>query len=189
MTHYLSRRLSRLLALPLVAGSLGACMQTTDAAGLMQGIAQNAAQFQALAGGQVPSTQLSGAGNAAAGSAAGPVRSGPIAQPHPDAHHLTWDTKFTATGLADRKLVGHEFRFYCPPAPSRLVPRRLIGTDSYAFHSVVCRVAVHAGRINLNGGNITVKMNPGNIRLTGSTRNGFTTKDGPSGIRSLTFVN
>ncbi len=115
-------------------------------------------------------------------------RAATLEHPHPDAHHLTWDTKFTATGLADRKLIGHHFRFYCPPAPQRLTPRALFGTDRYAFHSVVCRVAVHAGEITLSGGNVTVRMEDGNMRLTGSTRNGMTTKTGSSGIRTLVFV-
>ncbi len=109
--------------------------------------------------------------------------------PHPDAHHVDWDTKFTSTGLANRKLLGHHFKFYCPPAPSRLTPRHFKGTDRYAFHTLICRAGVHAGRISLDGGNVTLRMEDGNMKLTGSTRNGFTTKSGYSGVRTLVFVN
>ncbi|MEM9148738.1 MAG: LCCL domain-containing protein [Pseudomonadota bacterium] len=131
------------------------------------------------------------AGTGGAGDSAGThaPRNGQPQTPHPDAHHLTWDTKFTSTGLADRKLVGHHFRFYCPPAPSKLVPRRMTGTDVYAFHTVVCRAAVHDGRITLSGGNVTVRMEDGNKRLVGSTQNGFVTHSGPSGIRTIRFLN
>ncbi|MEM6943146.1 MAG: LCCL domain-containing protein [Pseudomonadota bacterium] len=117
-----------------------------------------------------------------------PSRGGPLQHPAPNAHHLDWDTKFTSTGLADRKLIGHVFPFYCPPAPARLTPRHLTGSDRYAFHIVVCRAGVHAGRITLDGGNLKVRMEDGNVRLTGSTRNGITTHDGPSGIRTVVFV-
>lgn len=127
-------------------------------------------------------------GSATPLSTQAPAR-GPVQAPDPRAHHLTWDTKFTATGLASRKLIGHDFLFYCPPAPSRLVPRRVTGTDRYAFHTVVCRAAVHAGRINMSGGNVTVRMLEGNMKLVGSTRNGIETKSGYSGIRTLVFVN
>ncbi|WP_109354134.1 LCCL domain-containing protein [Sphingorhabdus sp. EL138] len=109
--------------------------------------------------------------------------------PASDAHHVDWDTKFTATGLADRHKTGHSFKFYCPPAPDRLTPRRFSGIDRYAFHTLICRAAVHAGKIDFGGGNVTLRMEAGSVKLKGSTRNGITTKPGSSGIRTLVFVN
>ena len=53
---------------------------------------------------------------------------------------------------------------------------------------MICRAAVHAGKITTDGGLVTVQMDSGNKRLVGSIRNGIETKDGPSGIRALTFV-
>ncbi len=101
---------------------------------------------------------------------------------------LKWDTKFTATGLANRKLVGQQFTFNCPRAPEDMRPRRLVGTDSYAFHSMVCRAAVHAGSITTEGGLVTVRMDPGKRKLVGSIRNGVESSDGSGGHTTLSFV-
>ena len=102
--------------------------------------------------------------------------------------NIKWDTKFTRTGLAHRHLVGQTFTFNCPKAPGNMRSRRVVGTDVYAFDSMICRAAVHAGRITTDGGQVTLRMEPGSIKLTGSIRNGIETSDGSSGIRSLAFV-
>ena len=99
-----------------------------------------------------------------------------------------WDTKFTATGFANRDLVGQRFTFNCPTAPSNFRPRLIYGTDSYAFHSRVCQAAVHAGKITKDGGMVTVQLDPGVANLVGSIRNGIETKDGQSSDRSISFV-
>ena len=101
---------------------------------------------------------------------------------------LKWDTKFTATGLANRKLVGQRFAFLCPAAPDGLRPRRIVGTDRYEFHTRVCVAAVHAGKITMEGGAVVVQLNEGVPRLKGSIRNGVESHDGPGGSRTLTFV-
>lgn len=101
---------------------------------------------------------------------------------------LEWDTKFTATGFANRDLVGQRFTFNCPAAPSDFRPRLIYGTDSYAFHSIVCQAAVHAGKITTEGGIVTVQLDPGVTNLVGSIRNGIETKDGQSPDRSISFV-
>lgn len=101
---------------------------------------------------------------------------------------LKWDTKFTATGFAHKRLTGQRFTFACPAAPANLRPRRVVGTDAYAFHSMVCRAAVHAGRISMDGGIVSVQLDPGKDRLVGSIRNGIESKDGPGGHQTLSFV-
>ena len=101
---------------------------------------------------------------------------------------LKWSTKFTATGLANKDLVGQRFAFNCPGAPGNLRPRRISGTDSYAFNSVVCVAAVHAGKITMDGGVVTVQMDPGMPKLVGSIRNGIESKDGPGGHTTISFV-
>lgn len=116
-----------------------------------------------------------------------------LAETHAQVHSsyipaIDWDTKFTRTGFAHKQLVGQRFTFNCPAAPSDLRSRRVIGTDSYAFSSMICRAAVHAGSITTDGGIVTLQMEPGNTKLVGSIRNGIETQDGASGIRSITFV-
>ena len=103
---------------------------------------------------------------------------------------IKWDTKFTATGFANRNLVGQRFTFRCPAAPSDMRPRIIYGTDSYDFPSMVCRAAVHAGKITTDGGIVTVQMDPGVKKLVGSIRNGIETKDkgASSSGRSISFV-
>ena len=102
---------------------------------------------------------------------------------------IKWDTKFTATGYAHRKLIGQRFTFNCPAAPSNMRPRRIVGTDLYAFHSMVCRAAVHAGKITKAGGLVSVQINPGSkAKLVGSIRNGVESKTGAGGVRTISFV-
>ena len=101
---------------------------------------------------------------------------------------INWDTKFTKTGFGYKQLIGQRFSFDCPAAPSDLRSRRMVGTDSYEFKSMICRAAVHAGKLTMDGGLVTVQMNPGTKKLVGSTRNGIETKDGNSGLSALTFV-
>ena len=101
---------------------------------------------------------------------------------------INWDTKFTKTGFGYKQFIGQRFTFNCPAAPGKLQSRRIVGTDSYEFKSMICRAAVHAGKLTMDGGLVTVQMNPGTKKLEGSTRNGIETKDGSSGLSALTFV-
>ena len=101
---------------------------------------------------------------------------------------IKWDTKFTSTGLAYKQLIGQRFTFDCPAAPSGLRPRRIVGTDLYAFKSLICPAAVHAGAMTTEGGLVTVQMNPAQRKLVGSTQNGIESKDGTSGLSALSFV-
>lgn len=104
------------------------------------------------------------------------------------APRLRWKTKFTATGLANRKLLGQRFVFYCPEAPEKLGGRSVYGTDRYAFNSLVCLTAVHAGRLTRKGGYVAVQMRHAYDPLEGSFRHGIESKDGPRGDRQLTFL-
>ncbi len=101
---------------------------------------------------------------------------------------IDWDTKFTRTGYAYEQLIGQHFVFSCPEAPGNLNSRRIVGTDSYAFDSMICRAALHAATITTDGGLVTVQMDSGKERLVGSIRNGIESKDGPGDHRTLTFV-
>ena len=101
---------------------------------------------------------------------------------------LKWDTKFTTTGFAHKQMIGQRFTFNCPAAPSDMLARRIVGTDLYAFSSVVCQAAVHSGKITTDGGMVTVQMNPSKKKLVGSIRNGVETKNGTSGLSAISFV-
>ncbi len=101
---------------------------------------------------------------------------------------IKWDTKFTSTGFAHKQLVGQRFTFNCPAAPNGLKPRRVVGTDSYAFNSMICVAAVHAGKITMAGGLVAVQMDPGMPKLVGSIRNGIETKNGSGGHTTISFV-
>ena len=103
------------------------------------------------------------------------------------APRIQWDTKFTSTGLANRKLVGQHFVFKCPKAPANLKGRRVYGTDRYAFNSFVCLAAVHAGRLTRDGGFVTIQLVEPDGRLVGSMRHGVESKNGPAGHRQLVF--
>lgn len=101
---------------------------------------------------------------------------------------IDWDTKFTRTGLANRDLIGQDFAFLCPAAPADMRARRVVGTDRYAFDSMICRAAVHDGQISLAGGPVVLRMEQGSADLVGSTRNGIETKNGSSTVRTVVFV-
>ncbi len=100
---------------------------------------------------------------------------------------VDWDTKFTSTGFANRRLIGQRFTFRVPPAPSNLRPRIVYGTDKYAFSSKICHAALHAGRISTAGGIVTVEIGPGG-KLVGSRRNGVETRSKKGSDRSISFV-
>ena len=102
---------------------------------------------------------------------------------------IDWNTKFTRTGFAYRDLIGQQISFRCPPAPGNLKSRLVYGTDDYAFASMICRAAAHAGKLSLEaGGVVTVQINPGVEELVGSIRNGIETSSKQGSDRSIRFV-
>lgn len=104
------------------------------------------------------------------------------------APRVKWKTKFTATGLANRKLVGQRFVFKCPEAPANLRGRRVYGTDRYAFNSLICLSAVHAGRLTRAGGFVTLRLVEPAGKLVGSSRHGIESKSGSAGNRQIVFL-
>jgi len=101
---------------------------------------------------------------------------------------IDWETKFTRSGFGYRRLIGQRFTFRCPPAPSNLRARIVYGTDTYDFSSMICRAALHAGKITTKGGIVTVEIGPGVPKFVGSIRNGIETKSKGGSDRSLIFV-
>lgn len=104
------------------------------------------------------------------------------------APNLKWESKFTATGFAHKQLTGQRFTFRCPSVQGDLRYRTIVGTDLYAFSSMICRAAVHAGKLTTDGGFVTVELAAGGKKLIGSIRNGIESKSGSSGPGTLFFV-
>ncbi|WP_376089894.1 LCCL domain-containing protein [Roseomonas sp. CCTCC AB2023176] len=73
----------------------------------------------------------------------------------------------------------------CPAALTRSGP--VWGTDTYTADSRTCRAAVHAGAIGTGGGEVTVRMLPGQPRYLGTTRNGFASTNYGSYAASYRF--
>ena len=53
---------------------------------------------------------------------------------------------------------------------------------------MICRAALHAGKITTQGGIVTVEIGPGIPKFVGSIRNGIETNSKGGTDRSLTFV-
>ena len=101
---------------------------------------------------------------------------------------IGWDTKFTRSGFAYRQMIGQQFTFRCSPAPAELKSRMVFGTDRYDYSSLICRAALHAGKLNREGGIVTVRIDGKVGKLTGSIRNGIETKSKSGGDRTISFV-
>ncbi|WP_395376826.1 LCCL domain-containing protein [Marinicella sp. W31] len=101
---------------------------------------------------------------------------------------LEWDTKFTATGFARKQFAGQHFTFSCPAAPADMRPRLVYGTDTYAFQSIVCLAALHAGVITREGGLATLEIKTAIPKLVGSLRNGIETKSSGGGHHNISFI-
>ena len=104
------------------------------------------------------------------------------------APRIDWDTQFTKTGLAYRQLVGQRFTFNCHPAPQNMRERIVVGTDVYEYSSLICRAAVHAGKMTTDGGLVTVQMGSRQKNLVGSIRNGIESQDGSGRNNTISFV-
>ena len=104
------------------------------------------------------------------------------------APRIDWNTKFTRSGFAYERMIGQQFTFECPAAPTNVRSRGFSGTDVYEFGSLICFAAAHAGRVDMKGGYVTLRLGDGNKKLVGSIRNGIESSDGTSGRGSITFV-
>ncbi|MEM8806865.1 MAG: LCCL domain-containing protein [Cyanobacteria bacterium P01_G01_bin.38] len=89
-----------------------------------------------------------------------PVASEPLITP------LEWND--TASNLSGR--LDQDFTYNCPSG-GRV--GSLWGTDIYTVDSSICTAAVHSGLINArDGGQITIRIKPGQDTYIGMTRNG-----------------
>ena len=86
------------------------------------------------------------------------------------------------------KYVGQRFEFRCPAKTARDKDQGIFGTDVYPASSPLCIAALHAGAVGVDGGPITVQLNPGVSEYQGSVRNDVESSDFPGTELSIMFV-
>jgi hypothetical protein len=83
--------------------------------------------------------------------------------------------------------VGQDFTYLCSPNGT---VSQIWGTDFYTSGSSICSAAVHAGIINTkDGGQVRIKIRPGEGFYNGTARNGVVSIRYPSYRGSYTFLN
>ncbi|NMC62318.1 MAG: hypothetical protein GYA55_04050 [SAR324 cluster bacterium] len=83
-------------------------------------------------------------------------------------------------------LIDQQFTFICP---SGGVANSIWGTDIYTYDSSICTAAVHVGLISLqNGGEVTIRIRPGQSSYIASTRHGITSSSYGPWSGSFIFV-
>jgi hypothetical protein len=108
----------------------------------------------------------------------------PPVAPEPLIIPLQWT--HTALNLNLNGRLGQDFTYKCPSGGSI---GRLWGTDIYTTDSSICTAAVHAGLITAkNGGQVTIRIDPGQDAYIGTTRNGVSSSDFGSYGSSFSFL-
>jgi hypothetical protein len=96
----------------------------------------------------------------------------PAPAPVPTPVDATWNTIATTY----RGENGKRYAYICPTIAA--IPVDTIwGTDTYTDDSSICLAAVHAGKVTIAGGTVTIEIKPGQASYTGSTRNGVTSSN------------
>lgn len=84
----------------------------------------------------------------------------------------------TSSPKSVKMLTQKSFVAVCP---ANCAGGALWGTDFYTTDSSICMAGIHAGVIKKEiGGNVTVTIEPGQPKYTGSERNGITSNNWPS---------
>ncbi len=86
------------------------------------------------------------------------------------------------------KYVGQRFEFNCPAKTARDKDQGIYGTDVYPASSPICIAALHAGAVDVDGGPITLQLNPGVSEYKGSIRNQVESADFPGTALSIMFL-
>lgn len=100
--------------------------------------------------------------------------------PAQSAGTVDWSTNATRF----RGQNGTRVTYVCPGPGSA---RTVWGTDLYTDDSSVCTAGVHAGRLTLGGGSVTIELRPGASGYVGSARNGVTSSNYGSWSGSFVF--
>lgn len=86
------------------------------------------------------------------------------------------------------KFIGQRFEFSCPATTVRDKTPLIHGTDVYPASAPICIAAQHAGAIGVDGGLITLQLNPGVGEYKGSIRNDVESGDFPGTGLSIMFL-
>ncbi|MEM7276568.1 MAG: LCCL domain-containing protein [Pseudomonadota bacterium] len=86
------------------------------------------------------------------------------------------------------KFVGQRFEFNCPEVTVRDKTPKIVGTGVYPANSPICVAAQHDGVIGVDGGTITLQLNPGLSEYHGSVSNNVESTDFPGTKLSIMFL-
>ncbi len=86
------------------------------------------------------------------------------------------------------KYIGQRFEFNCPAKTVRDKDQGIYGTDVYPASAPICVAAQHAGAVGVDGGPITLQLNPGVSEYLGSIRNDVESSDFPGTGLSIMFL-
>ncbi len=86
------------------------------------------------------------------------------------------------------KFIGQRFEFNCPAKTVRDKDQAINGTDVYPASAPICIAALHAGAVGVDGGPITLQLNPGVSEYHGSIRNDVESNDFPGTGLSIMFL-
>ena len=101
-----------------------------------------------------------------------------------EAHGKNIDWAATASDLRGR--LDQDFTFICPPGGA---VGSVWGTNIYTDDSSICSAAVHSGLITTkNGGQVTIRIRPGEELYDGEARNGVKSEEYGSFSGSFIFL-
>jgi hypothetical protein len=86
------------------------------------------------------------------------------------------------------KYIGQRFEFNCPARTVRDEDAQIYGTDAYPANSPICIAALHAGAVTVDGGPVTVQLNPGLNGYQGSISNNVESRDFDGTPLSIMFL-
>lgn len=87
-----------------------------------------------------------------------------------------------------RQLEGDDGTVFRVSCPANCDKGSIYGTGVYTADTSICRAGIHAGAFPLEGGTVTVVLQPGRLAYRGSEQNGITSRDYGKYSRSFAIV-
>jgi hypothetical protein len=130
-----------------------------------------------------PVAETATARAAAAPAAEAAVAAPTVAVAEPTGPVIEAGCSYDAGQLKDND--GTAFRVSCPANCDK---GSIYGTGIYTADTSICRAGIHAGAIPVEGGTLTVVLQPGRLAYRGSEQNGITSSDYGKYSRSFAVV-